>query len=209
MRPPDAVDHGHLHLDARTYLEVTRRLVPCYDRLQEAVAAASEGSAVRTLLDLGAGTGETLGAVLARHQGATALGLDREEAVLEVARTRLRGLRVDLRVAELSAPLPDGPFDLVTSALAVHHLEGTAKAALFCQVARVLRPGGRFVLGDVVIPDDPADAVTCVSGAHDRAVTVDELLRWLAEAGLVPAVAWAERDLVVVRAERPLSWEAP
>jgi len=203
------VDHGHLHLDARTYLEVTRRLVPSYDRLQEAVAAAAEGGAVRTLLDLGTGTGETLGAVLARHRGATALGLDREEAVLEVARTRLRGLPVDLRVAELSAPLPDGPFDLITSALAVHHLEGTAKAALFSEVARVLRPGGRFVLGDVVVPDDPADAVTGVSGAHDRPVTVDELLRRLAEAGLVPAVVWAERDLVVVRAERPLSWEAP
>ncbi len=33
-------------------------------------------------------------------------------------------LAVELRVAELTDPLPDGPFDLVVSALAIHHLEG-------------------------------------------------------------------------------------
>jgi SAM-dependent methyltransferase len=85
----------------------------------------------------------------------------------------------------------------------VHHLEGADKAALFDRVADVLRPGGRFVLGDVVIPVDPADAVTPLSGGHDRPSTLAEQLDWLAEAGFEATGVWAEQDLVVVRADRP------
>ncbi len=189
--------------DPATYLDVIRAEVPAYGRLQEAVAEASEGMTVTRVLDLGTGTGETLAAVLARHGGAAAVGIDKNEAMLDAARARLRGSAVELVVAQLSDPLPPGPFDLVVSALAVHHLEGHDKAALFARVRGVLRPGGRFVLGDVVIPVDPADAVTPLSGAHDRPSTLAEQLGWLADAGFDAAGVWAERDLVVVRADRP------
>ncbi len=47
----------------------------------------------------------------------------------------------DLRVARLQDPLPAGPFDLVFSALAVHHLDPTEKATLFREVAARLQPG--------------------------------------------------------------------
>ena len=91
--------------------------------------------------------------------------------MLEAARHRLDGLEVDLRVAELTGPLPAGPFDLVVSALAIHHLEAPDKAHAVRPHAGALRPGGRFVLGDVVIPVDPADAVTPLTGGHDRPST--------------------------------------
>jgi len=189
--------------DPATYLDVMRAEVPAYARLQEAVAEATEGITVTRVLDLGTGTGETLAAVLERHGGAAAVGIDKNEAMLDAARARLRGSAVELVVAQLIDPLPPGPFDLVVSALAVHHLEGHAKAALFARVRGVLRPGGRFVLGDVVIPVDPADAVTPLSAAHDRPSTLAEQLGWLADAGFDAAGVWAERDLVVVRADRP------
>jgi cyclopropane fatty-acyl-phospholipid synthase-like methyltransferase len=99
--------------------------------------------------------------------------------------------------------LPPGPFDLVVSALAVHHLGGTEKADLFGRVAAELRPRGRFVLGDVVIPQDPADAVTPLTDGHDRPSTADAQLRWLADAGFRATVTWCERDLVVLRADLP------
>ena len=54
----------------------------------------------------------------------------------------------------------DGQFDLVFSALAVHHLDTAGMEDLFRRVAGVLSPGGRFVLGDVVVPRDPSDVVT-------------------------------------------------
>ena len=61
-------------------------------RLQEAVAAASAGLAVSSVLDLGTGTGETLAGVLRRHGGSTAVGIDGNEAMLDAARTRARWL---------------------------------------------------------------------------------------------------------------------
>jgi tRNA (cmo5U34)-methyltransferase len=193
------------HFDPATYLDLMRDEVPAYGRLQEAVAAAAadDGTAASLVLDLGTGTGETLAAVLARHDGASAIGIDKSAGMLSAARDRLAGLPVELRVADLMDPLPAGPFDLVVSALAVHHLEGPDKAALFARVSAVLRPGGRFVLGDVVVPVDPADAITPLTSEHDRPSTTDEQLRWLADTGFETAVPWAERDLVVIRADRP------
>jgi tRNA (cmo5U34)-methyltransferase len=195
---------SQFHFDPATYPDLMRAEVPAYGRLQEAVAAASDGVPVSSVLDLGTGTGETLAAVLGRHGGAAAVGIDKSEAMLDAARTRLEGfhLPVELRVAPLTDPLPEGPFDLVVSALAVHHLEGPDKSALFARVAGILRPGGRFVLGDVVVPVDPADAVTPLTPDHDRPATLAEQLAWLADAGLDAAPTWSERDLVVVRADR-------
>jgi tRNA (cmo5U34)-methyltransferase len=188
--------------DPATYLDLMREEVPAYGRLQQAVARATVGLAVSSVLDLGSGTGETLAAVLEVHPGARAVGLDKNEGMLELARQRLAGPTPDLRVAELTDPLPAGLFDLVVSALAVHHLEGPDKAALFGHIADVLRRGGRFVLGDVVIPVDPADAVTPVTSGHDRPSTLADQLEWLEEAGFDASPVWSEHDLVVVRADR-------
>jgi tRNA (cmo5U34)-methyltransferase len=196
---------SQFHFDPDTYLDMMREEVPAYGRLQAAVAAATAtaGFAVASVLDLGTGTGETLAAVLAQHPGATAVGVDESEPMLGAARSRLEGVGVgvDLRVADLTDPLPAGPFDLVVSALAVHHLEGPDKADLFARIAGVLRPGGRFVLGDVVIPVDPADVVTPVTDDYDRPSTVADQLHWLVDAGFDASMTWSERDLAVVRAD--------
>lgn len=192
---------GQFHFDPASYMELMRVEVPGYARLQDEVARATDGVTARSLLDLGTGTGETLAAVLARHPGAAAVGVDESDAMLDAAAVRLAGSDVDLRVADLAEPLPPGPFDLAVSALAVHHLEGPAKAALFTRVAAALRPGGRFVLGDVVIPDDPADAVIPVDDDYDRPSTTGEQLAWLGEAGFAASVTWVDRDLVVLRAD--------
>jgi tRNA (cmo5U34)-methyltransferase len=170
--------------------------------LQEEVADATEGFAVSVVLDLGTGTGETLVRVLERHPSARAIGVDNSAAMLESVPARLGGKSVELVVADLSDPLPEGPFDLVTSALAVHHLDGAGKATLFARVADALRPGGRFVLGDVVIPVDPADVVTPISDDYDLPSTLAEQLEWLSGAGFDAAPVWSERDLAVVRADR-------
>src|SRR5262245_62724772 len=47
--------------------------------------------------------------------------------------------RVSLLVGRLEDPLPQGPFDLVVSALAVHHLDAASKADLFRRIAATLR----------------------------------------------------------------------
>ena len=186
------------HFDPDTYLDLMAAEVPAYERLQAAVAAAARPA--RRVLELGTGTGETAKRVLPRVPGAAWVGIDASEAMLAHARAVLP--EADLRVARLEEPLPPGPFGLVVSALAVHHLDGPGKADLFRRVAGVLEPGGRFVLGDVVEPDDPADVVTPVDGVYDVPSRVDEQLAWLAEAGLDAQVAWSERDLAVLVGDR-------
>src|SRR5438067_19392 len=125
--------------------------IPGYEELEDAVAAAAVG---QNVLELGTGTGETAARVLARNPGARWTGIDASEAMLARARERLPG--ADLRVGRLEEPLPEGPFDLVVSVLAVHHLDGPGKRDLFSRVAAV---GERFVLGDVVVPERAEDAV--------------------------------------------------
>jgi tRNA (cmo5U34)-methyltransferase len=189
---------GQFHFHPDDYLELMHSELPAYERLQDEAAAAT-GMGARRLLELGTGTGETARRVLARHPGASLVGIDASADMLAVASVP----GADLRVARLQDPLPEGPFDLVFSALAVHHLDGPAKADLFARVAAVLEPGGRFVLADVVVPDDPADATTPLSPDFDLPSRVDEQLEWLRDAGLDPSVVWAQGDLAVVVAVRP------
>jgi tRNA (cmo5U34)-methyltransferase len=187
------------HFDPDTYMAMVTAEVPAYGDLQREVAKATQGLDVHRILDLGAGTGETAVGVLAVHPNAALVGIDESEPMLDHARRRLPG--ADLRVSRLEDPLPSGPFDLVVSALAIHHLDGPGKAGLFQRLAVELRPGGRVVIGDVVVPHNPDDVVTPVDGVYDIPSTVDDQLRWLRDAGLRPQVAWTHRDLAVLVAD--------
>jgi tRNA (cmo5U34)-methyltransferase len=190
---------GQFHFRPDEYIALMESELPDYYRLQDAAAEAT-GSGCARLLELGTGTGESALRVLARHPGATLAGIDESADMLAVARERLPG--ADLRKSRLEDPLPDGPFDLVFSVLAIHHLDGPSKADLFKRVAAVLGDGGRFVIGDVVVPDDPADATTPLSPDYDLPSRVDEQLEWLSDAGFDAARAWAAGDLAVISARK-------
>jgi tRNA (cmo5U34)-methyltransferase len=105
---------------------------------------------------------------------------------------------VELRVGPIEGELPSGEFDLVASALAVHHLDASEKAELFKQVRARLAPQGRFVLGDLIVPDDPTYATTPFTPGFDKPSTVEEQLGWLREAGLEPRLTWEQGDLAVI-----------
>jgi tRNA (cmo5U34)-methyltransferase len=194
---------GQFHFDPETYLAMVCAEVPDYERLQDEVAKASAGRAVTRVLDLGAGTGETSRRVLAAHPRARLVALDESEGMLAAAREHLPEARVEFVVRRLEDELPAGPFDLVVSALAVHHLDAAGKADLFARVARVLAPGARFVLADVIVPDDPADVVTPIDGDFDQPSRLPDQLDWLRDAGLRPRVTWRLLDLAVLTADRP------
>jgi tRNA (cmo5U34)-methyltransferase len=169
--------------------------IPGYEELQEAVAAAARG---RNVLELGTGTGETAVRILARNPGARWTGIDASEAMLERARERLPG--VDLRVQRLEDPLPEGPFDLVVSVLAVHHLDGPAKRDLFRRIAEV---GDSFVLGDLVVAERAEEAVIGIDWVMDVPSSVPEQVEWLAEAGFEVEASYVRPDLAVLVARKP------
>ena len=193
-------DAGQFHFDPDTYLAMVTSEVPLYAELQDKTAEATEGLTVRRFLDLGTGTGETAAGITGRHPSARMVGIDESPDMLDHAQRRLP--EAELRVGRLQDALPSGPFDLVVSALAVHHLDGPAKARLFRNVAAVLVTSGHFVMADVIVPDDPDDVVTPIDGVHDTPSSVADLMRWLDEAGFNAQLSWSHRDLAVFVAER-------
>jgi tRNA (cmo5U34)-methyltransferase len=189
-----------LHAPER-YLDLIREGIPLYDRLQDELTRATAGLEVTRALDLGTGTGETSRRVLAAHPRARVVAVDASRDMLDVAATCVDE-RVELRQARLEDPLPDGPFELVVSALAVHHLDGPGKADLFARVAERLTEGGRFVMADVVVPDAPVPRPTPLAADVDRPDRLADMLGWLRDAGLDPEVPWTDGDLVVVAAQK-------
>ncbi len=192
---------SQFHFDPATYAAEIREDIVRYDELQEETARATEGVAATAILELGTGTGATARKVLERHPGARLVGIDESERMLAVARNALP--EADLRAQRLEDPLPDGPFGLVFSALAVHHLDSAGKQDLFRRVAAVLQPGGRFVLADVIVPDDPAEAGIPLSDGYDHPDRLDDQLGWLAAAGFDARAIWVAGDLALVAAGLP------
>jgi L-threonylcarbamoyladenylate synthase len=192
---------GQFHFRPETYEDEIRADIPVYDELQRRLVAAT-GTAARRILELGTGTGATAALLLARHPGAELVGIDASPEMLREAHARLSGEPVELRVGRIQEALPGGPFDLAASALAVHHLDAREKAELFRALAGVLAPGGRFVLADVVVPEDPAEARIPLTPGFDKPSPLPDLLRWLEEAGFAAAIVWEDGDLAVIAADR-------
>ena len=189
---------SQFHFDPSTYLESMRADIPVFDELQEETARATDGVEAARILELGVGTGMTASRILASHPGARLVGIDESESMLAAA-----DVEGDLRVSRLEDPLPEGPFDLVVSCLAIHHLDADGKRDLFRRVAAVLRPGGRFVLADVVVPKLEEDAVTPTTPGYDRPDPLSDQLEWLRDGGFEPETTWTWKDLAVVRADLP------
>ena len=189
------------HWNPETYLDNMLAEIAAYPELQERTTAATEGLAVRDMLELGIGTGETARRIVARHPPARLVAIDSSAEMLE--RARVAFPEADLRLARLEDALPDGPFDLVYSALVVHHLDGAGKRDLFRRVAEILRPEGVFVLSDVVVPDDPDDVVTPIDWEIDLPDRAADQVDWLSDAGFDAQLVWSYKDLAVIRSTLP------
>lgn len=133
---------------AREYDRKRRCFIPCFDDFYENTTRfiAFNIPAPGRVADLGAGTG-----LLSRYwfrcfPDAEYVLTDVAEEMLEVARRRFEGMeRVKFIVQDYSKTLPEGPFDVIMSALSVHHLEDEEKALLFRRVYDALPEGGLFV----------------------------------------------------------------
>ena len=144
-----------------------------------------------TVVDLGSGAGiDALLAARAVGQGGRVIGIDMTPEMLERARANsaAAGLtdRVEFREGRLEAlPVEDGTVDAVTSNCVINLVPD--KARVFAEINRILRPGGRLAVSDVVLERDLPEAVSrdvtawvgCVAGAIRR----DQYLALLAGAG--------------------------
>lgn len=186
--------------DPDSYLALMADEVPDYPLLQDELVSAVADLDAATVLDLGIGSGLTARRVADALPKAHIVGVDDSAAMLAAAADTLDPARTELQLGRLEDELPAGPFDLVISLLAVHHLDGPGKANLFKRVARVLSDRGCFVLADLVTPNDPDDWVTPIDGTIDTPSPLADQLAWLRAAGLHPKVHWKHRDLAVIAA---------
>ncbi len=152
-----------------------------------ALAALHEGE---TVLDLGSGGGIDV-LLSARRVGPSgkAYGLDMTDEMLELARRNQREAGVEnvefLKGEIESVPLPDGSVDVVISNCVINL--STDKPQVLREAFRVLKPGGRFAVSDVVVRGEVPAAVRrsmelwvgCVAGALEES----EFRRLLAETG--------------------------
>jgi arsenite methyltransferase len=149
-----------------------------------AVAELRDGE---TVLDLGSGGGiDVLLSARRVGPGGKAYGIDMTDEMLELARQNQREAGVEnaefVKGTIEAVPLPDDSIDVIISNCVIN-LSGD-KAAVFREAARVLRPGGRFAVSDVLADpnmdeetrEDMQQWTGCVAGALTREEFERELI---------------------------------
>jgi SAM-dependent methyltransferase len=143
---------SHLALSPAKYDARIRSLIPLYDELIAEVARALGHAArpVRTVVDLGIGTGALARACLERTSGARVWGIDADADMMAIARARLG--RLSRRVTMTTGSFLDEPLpacDAIVASYSLHHIRTPrAKLAFYRRCYRALRPGGVLVNGD-------------------------------------------------------------
>lgn len=135
-------------LIAEEYDANRRKFIPCFDDYYISTTAfiAANIQKPERILDLGAGTG-LLSYYWYQHFPDTSYVLvDIAGEMLKIAGRRFDGLdNVSCRVMDYTNEFPEGDFDVIISALSIHHLENDEKQILFRRIYEKLPEGGLFV----------------------------------------------------------------
>ncbi len=148
------------NMHAEEYDDSRRKLIPCYDDFYGTaidILPFPPHSSIR-VLDLGAGTGLLAAKIAGAFPNAALVLMDISENMLQQARNRLWPIadRCTFTVADYTQqPQLEPGFDVVCSALSIHHLGKKAKMEVFRWAFTLLRPGGIFVNADQVLGESP------------------------------------------------------
>jgi len=125
-------------------------VIPDMQQFYSTAVWATESSVPEpSILDIGAGTGLLSALILQKFPNAHMTLLDISENMLEIARQRFSDRKnITYIASDYSKKIPVGPYDLVCSALSIHHLTFEDKHSLFGKIFSALNPGGLFVNAD-------------------------------------------------------------
>ncbi len=129
----------HVHTDHTAY--------PGYDEVLTHTAASVRAAQGERGLDLGTGTGNLAGRLLA--QGANMAGIDQSREMLKQCRSKFPAM--DVRMGNLlSIPYDDRSFDFVVSSFAFRYLAEQELPLALAELQRVLKPHGRICITDTI-----------------------------------------------------------
>ncbi len=159
------------------------------DTVEEMVAMAAPGPGT-VALDVATGTGLVAFALAAQITGSgRVIGVDFTAAMLARAmEEQANGGQVALAAADATRlPFSDGMFSIVTCRFSVHHFTHAVPAMQ--EMARVLAPGGRLVIGEFGMPEDPQKAAyfnrmeRTRGHSHVQAFSESQLRQMMADVG--------------------------
>jgi SAM-dependent methyltransferase len=201
---------------------------PAREHQLDLLVAALADEEPGVVLEIGVGSGRVAERVLECLPRVRLVGCDVSEAMLELARGRLRrfGDRVELVAGDLRRPetigLPPAAFDAGYSVQALHHLDDPAKARVFAWLGVRLEMGALFLLRDKVtvperlhgayavvwraqgddLPSEPAAYARSLAVKQDVPATLQAHLEWLSAAGFEAGVPHAEGHYALIAARR-------
>jgi tRNA (cmo5U34)-methyltransferase len=197
------------------------------DFYQNAVRAVDWPGSEPTILDIGAGTGLLSALLLEKFPSATLTLMDISDNMLRVAKDRFAGRNgisyqiIDYRTGDLG-----GPYDIICSALSIHHLEHDEKRSLYARIYRTLNPGGVFVNAEQVegetpeqhlrnlkywddfvssgpLPEPVGKSAMARRDILDRMEKLSVQLAWFREVGFFPVdVIYKNRMLAVMKGKK-------
>ena len=167
------------------------------------------------VLDVGCGTGGvTIPAKLRVGDKGSAAGIDPAPEMIAVAQKKAARakLDVDFRVGVIeSLPYPDASFDVVTSSLMMHHLPKDLQVKGLVEIRRVLKPGGRLLIADMIRVSaslhDRLFGILTLHGGQGQRFGIKELPELVTAAGFENVQQLDERFLTIgfVRALKPVT----
>jgi len=130
---------------AEKYDEQRKSFIPCFDDYYGLSVSFLKKirNNISNILDLGAGTGLLSKYLYDKYPNANYTLIDISEQMLEIARQRFSGLHnFRYLILDYSKELPQNKFDLIASALSIHHLENNDKLLLYSDIYNNLEDGG-------------------------------------------------------------------
>ncbi|MEA5505794.1 class I SAM-dependent methyltransferase [Halotia wernerae UHCC 0503] len=200
---------------AQDYDRTRPQYIPCFDEFYSTALELipHDGQATIKVLDIGAGTGLLSGLVAAAFPNATITLADISSEMLNKARERFNSNpNIEYSPLDFINAAIIGKYDVVVSALALHHTPQEKLKGVFQKIFEALEDGGHFINADQTLGTTPENeekyAQAWLNGAKakgctdrdieiaiermmaDKTATLQDQLNWMHEVGFVQVDCW-------------------